>query len=370
MFQATAKVPIEPLEREKREAERRRARDQDRAERIHHAKTRILGIDKEALDQQVREKQEKDRLEKERDRSYDQTVLQVTRTLTHVETTKTRSLRDEAKELEEFRRLQAQEKKLREQNEAVVDVAPTTVFMNFPGEDLGYSDRTKQQRQQQADWLTQQINILRDRGLNEKREQQQYESTQREITELVRQREEIMQAQKRAEQRQIMETNAQLKAMKKQKETQEAEENQIRDEEELNQALRSEFLNEVVPTRTLADPHRHGSKYLPYHFKGFNKDQLQNVLEEQRTQQEIAKAKRDEEQRREADYAAQQEAIRRQLILAEREREAARKQGLRSLQAEHTTQLKDKTLRDGQLNATYSNQIDQSFFDKFGRDCR
>ena len=77
---------MDPLEREQREIERRRARYVDRAKRVLHAKTRIIGvrlrallpaahvspvqIDKDALDAQTEEKRQRDNLDKDRDRAY------------------------------------------------------------------------------------------------------------------------------------------------------------------------------------------------------------------------------------------------------------------------------------------------------------
>jgi hypothetical protein len=44
MFSSSAKQAMDPLERESREIERRRARNEDRAARVLHAKTRIMGV--------------------------------------------------------------------------------------------------------------------------------------------------------------------------------------------------------------------------------------------------------------------------------------------------------------------------------------
>jgi len=60
-YQLKAKSDLDSLERERRETERRRQRTLDRTNRILHAKTRIIGIDKKSLDDQVKEKQEREK---------------------------------------------------------------------------------------------------------------------------------------------------------------------------------------------------------------------------------------------------------------------------------------------------------------------
>lgn len=327
-----------------------------------------MGIDPKAIEEQVREKQEKERQDKERDRYYEDLSKQHARTLSQLEAERAKQTRAEAEELEFFRKHQAQERKVKqtfEEQYKAQGIDPNSKILSFAGEDKEFSTRTRQQKLQQQDWLAQQISILRDRETRERRENVEYDHTQKQITELLKQQEELGSQLRKEEQRQVAEQNRLLASVKKQREHLDVQHNQKADEAEIQSALGSEFLNEVVGPR-VTDARRP----IPYHFKGFNSSQIQRIFDEQRVQQEESKRKRDEEQRREADYAAQQEAIRRQIVLAERERESQRKAQLKQLHEEHMAQKRDKEIRDQQTAQAYANQISESYFSPFGRSCR
>jgi len=101
----------DPLAREQREIQGRRARDEQRKPRYLHAKTRLFGVDTMALDQQVLEKQEKERLDMERELYYDDLNSTFSRALSEQDVIRAQAKRQQQMELNEFRKAQEREKK-------------------------------------------------------------------------------------------------------------------------------------------------------------------------------------------------------------------------------------------------------------------
>jgi len=106
-------------------------------------------------------------------------------------------------------------------------------------------------------------------------------------------------------------------------------------------------------------------------FKGFSTEQRQHILDEQKAQMDDLRARRNQEQKEEADYATQQEDIRRAMLRADREKAAYRKEQLKNLSAERQGQAQEKTMRYDYLdNVVYTNPPEDTFFGQFGKSCR
>lgn len=209
-----------------------------------------------------------------------------------------------------------------------------TDFLNFQGEDLGYADRTRQQQLQQQDWLAQQINQLRNKEQRDQAETQEYEKMHEKIADIQLENEMAAKWEKRQQAEQVKEFNRAQAAAKAEKAARLAALEQAADDEELNGQLQSVFLNEGVPQGA-------GTEY----FKGFSTSEHQAILDARNKQIQDNANKRNQEQKEDADYDQQQEAIRRAMILADRERQAHKTQALSDLANERNVQAKEKTIR-------------------------
>lgn len=373
MFTSSAKQAMDPLEREAREVERRRARMSDRAERVLHAKTRIMGVDTNAFSAQIEEKRTIERQSAERAQAADLAAKLHAQAMVQAEQEKQRQARMEREQLDQYRLLQAKEKKVQailEHNEAETKHKdPSTTFLDFKGEDLAFSDRLRTQKAQQQDWLTQQVTIKMQRDERQRQDQADYEEAQRQINERIRQQEEATMNQKRADARALLETNRALAAAKKQREAIDSHTNAVYSDMEVTTHLNSDLLNEVVNPRTF-DRANH-PRPLPYHFKGFTPDQVQGVMDGQRHQLHSLAQKRQQEREHEQQIAQQQETMRRTMVQQEREMAAQKRESLIALKQEHTMQKKDKTMRDSYLNnVIYTNPVNPVFFEQFGQTSR
>jgi hypothetical protein len=356
---------LDPLEREKREVERRRARLDDRKTRILHAKTRVMGVDVEALNEQVRERQERERLEAERELYHDDLSTYHSKVLSGLEEERKIKERIQKEELTFYRQQQANEKRAREQRSAsgwenMQDAR--TSFLSFTGEDREKALRDKAQRDQQKDWLAQQLAIQSDKEARERQDEADHAQHQSRILEMKLQNEADQQAAAIARNKATQEYNQQVAAQKANARARFATQNHHSNASELSLTLSSALLNETVAPSALGD-HR----TIPYHFKGFSSQQRQAILDAQAAQQAALQQKRVSERLEEKDYALQSELIRREMLRVDRQKEEHERQRLLALKEERFHQQKQKTLRDQyHNNVVYTNPVSEEFFQQFG----
>lgn len=366
-FPSTARQMLDPLEKEQREIERRRQREAERVKRVLHAKTRTMGVDTDALATQVAEKQERERFEKQRDLYHDDLAVTHAKTITDQANTYARDKRREAEELAFYRREQARDKRGKEMliSQRGVDERDTT-FLKFHGEDLGYSQRVADQKAQQQAWLAEQLAIRQAEEDQRRADEAAYAATQRSVMDAISAHE-SQAAESRAQlAREASERNKQLAQEKKAQSRRHHADEHFRNETDMTNTLSSDLMNEAV-TGSAYGAHR----TLPYAFKGMTVDQRQRILDEQHAQKEALRFKREKEQADEKDHALQQEAIRRSLVMHERERVAADRQSRTTLRDEHKRQAREKNLKDDYLNrVVYTNPVNDDFFGQFGKSSR
>jgi hypothetical protein len=367
-----AKAAVDPLERQRIETERRRERNIERAKRILQPKTRIMGVDVGFLDKQVLEKQEAERFELERNVFYDDMAVRNAKIASEEYNKKTLEKRREAEELEFARVQQHRDKVARNRAIELAKKAPEpeTTFLKFPGEDLGFKDRKKLQQLQMKDWLSQQIDILREKEFKTAQEQADYDAMTLRVVEL-KGKLELDQAKTRSlEMKQAQLVNQQLASEVRSRNLALKQAQKKAEESELNHTLTSDFLTETVHPRVLGGA-RACSDNLPYHFKGFSTEQRQYVLDVQQRQVDEVQARRQADKEEEDRYNATQEQIRREMLLAEREHVRSKAQERQALSETRSLQKKDATLRANYLNnVVYQNPVQEEFFQQFGTSCR
>lgn len=347
--------------REARQIEDRRARNSQRVPRMLHAKTRLFGIDTLSLDAQVNEKQERERLEEERNLYYDDLNTSFARALNEQDAFRAKNRREQMDELTMFRKAQEKEKKRKDVMEKTagdeLNNVPTN-FLKFGGEDANNANRARAQKLQQQDWLAQQIESLQAREQREQQEATDYNRMLENIVEVQGQQQQQADAERARARREIVSYNKQMASYKMAKNARALQANQTADDTEISQALNGKFLNEA----SLGG----GSN-----FKGFSTVQRQRILDEQKAQMDELRAKRALEEEEEREYAQQQEDVRRARLLADRKGAAFKKQQLTNLANDRIKQAKEKTMRYDYLdNVVYTNAADASYFEQFGTSCR
>ena len=360
------RAELDPLEREKREIERRRARLDDRKTRILHAKTRVMGVDVDALNEQVKERAERERLEQERELYHDSLTAHHARTLAGLEEERKVRERIQKEEMNFYRNQQSSEKRQREARSAsgwdnMIDPGNGS-FLSFVGEDREKAARTAAQAAQQKDWLAQQLAIQADKEARERQDEADYAEQQANILAIKKRNEEDAAAAAAARLRSQQEYNQQQSAQKSQSRMRHASATQHANNDELANTLGSALLNETVAPSALGD-HRS----IPYHFKGFSAERRQQILDDQFRQTQELQQRRIADRLSEADYARQSEAVRREMLRADRAREELERARLVALKDERAHQHKQKTLRDQYHNhVVYTNPVSEEYFQQFG----
>ncbi|XP_041852441.1 RIB43A-like with coiled-coils protein 2 [Melanotaenia boesemani] len=168
--------------------EKRRNRETERQERIFNQKMRTIGVDKEALDIQVREKKRLEETEKKKQNAYEADVIhgsKVARILQNRERKERRAI-EEA--IETYRHQHQQPCKQREFDLNDPDrfrkLDQHDAQMMLPGlvgEDLESRRRQQRQREQLRGWLTQQQTEQAAQRRQQKLEKQNYDQSRIEV---------------------------------------------------------------------------------------------------------------------------------------------------------------------------------------------
>ncbi|XP_055011632.1 RIB43A-like with coiled-coils protein 2 [Boleophthalmus pectinirostris] len=142
----------------------RRTKEAERRERIFNYKERTIGVDKETLDMQLKEKKLKYAMEKEKQKASDAEMLhyqKVASILTHRQQKQQQQI---AKDMVIFRQTYQQPSSRREFDlndpDLLKNMSPEEAQMmmipGLPGEDPNCKDRQQRQREQLSHWLIQQ----------------------------------------------------------------------------------------------------------------------------------------------------------------------------------------------------------------------
>lgn len=367
--------------KEEAAVERRRKLEEERKKRIFDAKTRGIGVDKEALDLQVRQRKEQEQAEKDRDRTLEQQMLEADRTLLASEREIERQRSEVQKEISLFRgrfqqKPQAKEFDLNDPEHKKKDI-PARVgdddarlgassLQRFDGEDLERDDRVRKQRTQQRDWVVAQVT---------EREQKKQFDEEMERLEVLRQQEVGLrlreveleaERQRREVARETADFNRSMAEERKRADSEHRHGETLAGLEEIRTQLESAFLNEDLHTTKSVSPGR----VVPYHFKGLFPQQAEAIRATQRLQQEELQQRRvaDVAEKKEWDHA--QVAMARELIASQRKTERDRALQGRELADDLRKQAEEARDRKEKMNALYANRVDESYFQQFGTSSR
>jgi hypothetical protein len=354
---------MDPLEREARESDRRAKRFEERKPRILHAKTRLIGIDTQALDYQVAEKQDAMRAAMERDLYFENQANRYANIMVEQENIRQQDTRLRNQDVNQFRLQQQEERAQRDAAAAAAERADysddRTVFLKFRGVDAQFNERRRNQQAQQMEWCNQKIEQQLAEEQARFQEDVAYEDQQRQINSLRAEMETLAKIDRRQGNLSTYQQNQGLAMEKAAREARAADEQVALNKAELAYANSSDFLNE---NRT--DDQRES-------FKGFTAAQKAAILEERSRQINALREKRARATAEQSTYDKSQEQIRRQLVIEERKKMAARNASAVELRKEHERQRTEKTARYDYLDSVvYTNPVQESYFSQFGTSVR
>jgi len=359
---------------------RRREFEAARRHRIFDAKRRMIGVDKQALDDQVVEKAQLNEIEKKMDHAYDGMALNIDKQLKLLELEKTRIKREMEKEAKEFsiqnlhlgnRRefdLNDPDAKKKDVPARIGDNDPRcgpASIQQFGGEDLMKRQREKQQQKSQASWIEQQIF---EKTMEKQAVQVESDEFAGQVEGITLLRTEI--EQKEEGLRKELQMAQQLHNLHKARENEgirkmgAVQDNHLNAKEMEHHAV-DPFLNETIPY------HNANGKIKRDMYKGSNRGERVEVAILQKSQVEEKAQAKYAGMHDDAAFESQIEMTRRQLVALEREKQRTRRLMAEQMAQENRKAHLEQYDRQKHLATNvYTNQPDDHFFAQFGTNTR
>ncbi|KAL9647488.1 hypothetical protein ABK040_006848 [Willaertia magna] len=368
--------------KEKLAVDRRRYLEEERKKRIFDPKVRTMGIDKDGIERQIEEKQILKQMEEEREQFYDQYTLTNTKLANFYEKQQNQAKRRVQEGVNDFRLnnqkfetrrefdLNDPESLKKDRPARLGDYDPRLTISGgqiMHGEDLGYSDRVKAQKEQLKNWIEEQTLEKKLKQEKEELEKLLEEAKQFEIQQItfeLQKKETQLRAQ---QERMRKEYNIEQAIEKKERERFMKEKEEIAKLEEIQNTLNDDFLNETFETTfNVTNP----TRFKPDHFKSLRQDQYEEIERTRQMQLEESKAKKELE-KTENQYWDTQRLLNSKLTLkAQREQERMKRQQARELFELHKQQAVEKEQKQKNINRAYENQVTEDFFNQFNTTSR
>lgn len=367
-------------ERLEKDVNRRRQQELERRHRIFDAKRRTIGVDKEVLDAQVEEKQQKVAEEKLRDRAFDTQTLQTNSKLKMLEIEKQRKKKDLEKHCKDIS-LQTLHRETRrewdindprlKQKEPPSRIGDDDVrcgpssLQQFSGEDLMKPDRVRQQNLAQANWIEQQ---RFEKAMLKQAAQDEADAHAREVADITQMRnnqEDDEQATRRRLQKDMQTHNLHNTMANAHGSMLGKEAENDRNAQELEHHYTEPFLNES------GAQHHEDGRVRRDAFKGSTRNQRMQVADMQRDQAVDNMLKREEERHEQNLFAHHSEKTRRQLVQMDRDKQRARRAIQEQIAKENAVARQEQYATQVHLSTeVYTNKPTDAFFAQFGTSTR
>jgi len=317
--------------------ERRRNMEEQRKSRIFNAKTRIIGIDKQALEAQQHDRIQMEDLERKRDEAFAADAIRNDKIAEMLENRQAHDMRELSQALNEFRALHQQPSSRREWDlydpDALKKDKPARVsdddprcgissLQKFDGEDLNNKARTKFQNEQLKNWASQQMKEKRQADDNQKKADRLHELKMKELDQRACELQAAEENCKRAINSATADYN---KALAREMEARNRLGKQQEDDDnktEMANHIYGDFLTEnPAVAQSAFGPHR----VIPDRWKGMSPEQIADIKRQQELQRKEKARLDDEERRRNEEWDRQRQAHARAGILLEREKERREK---------------------------------------------
>mmetsp|Transcript_1708 Transcript_1708/g.3757 ORF Transcript_1708/g.3757 Transcript_1708/m.3757 type:complete len:436 (+) Transcript_1708:79-1386(+) len=380
MLDAAPKARLNEEELLQREVTRRREAELERRQRIFDAKRRTIGVDKDFLDKQCAENEERRRKQKEQEAIEDRHFMGINKLLQMTENECRKARFDTEKAAKDFSLTHLSFEKRREfdLNDPKAVIKDTAArlgdddprcgpasLQQFNGEDLLKHERERQQKLAMVHALEQQIfekKMLR--KLNGDGDPE-IAAQNRELVRLQNEIEANDAAYKRDVLGQYQEGLKQAMLENNERKHAEAMYNQDLNQQELDFHGRDEFLNETRANR------RPDGKLSKDSYKGSTREERVQVFADQISQCQDNAANRAHEGMTDAALNRQAEFTRKQLVMMEREKQRMKRAMAMEIASHNQSMLAQQKETATQLGRdAHRNKITPDFFEQFGTGTR
>lgn len=369
--------------KEKAAIERRRRAEKERQGRIFNARQRQIGVDKEALDQQIQDRQWIENLEDKRAAAFAKDAIRNDTIAQLLQRRQEYDERENNRAMNEFRALHQQPSAQREWDlndpdylkkdmpARVSDDDPRcglASLQKFQGEDLNSRARAKYQQEQLREWSRlQQEDQQRARQYQQAADQlfytKQIELDQRAI-ELQRAEEQC----RRDINKSVRNYNDALFHETEERRSLKKRQEDYDNYAEMANMISSDLLSEN-PDQAISQfgPHR----VVPDRWKGMNQDQLRRIREQQQNQLEEKKRRDEEEQQREAEWNQRRIAEAKAGMIVEKQIEREKRALYHDLSHDNQRLSNEQRNLKAYLDrVVYTNQPTAAYFTQFNTSSR
>lgn len=356
--------------------EKKRRLAEERAARLKDPKQRALGIDRAALDEQTREKEERKRQEAERNAFYDRQALLMDKHACSLQQEVDRLRVQREKEQIEFRstfqkREAGRDFDLNDPKRITADI-PARVhdedvrngpssLQRFEGEDLDAANRRRAQQQQLKDWAQQQMDEKLAKKWMESDANRKFEDRLEETNFRTYQIEQSIAAQRRQRDINQAEFNRALAEQKRREALRDKNVRTQQNLEEIYNMLDSDLLNEREGTVTAL-----GEKVKAERFRGLTDEQRARILAEQEQQRDELRRRRLQEAEDERQFAQQELSNVRMANALDRQRNRERNEQIKQLNQERLQQAAEAADRKKHLDKVYENAVGENYYKHWG----
>jgi len=377
ILNACPKPRLTDEEKLARDCMRRRQTDLERRARIFDAKRRMIGVDKEALDAQVAEKEDNKQSHKQDTKMADRNLAAIDKELKLIELDKQRRRRVHESGCKEYslQNLNFESRREYDLNDPLAkrkgvparvgDFDPrcgASSMQKFSGEDLMKEERIRQQRAAMVNSIEQQKfekAMLTKQGAGGDGFSVQVE----EITALRNEIEENEISLRKELQRKQYDENIY-----------QADENEsrrkglVRDNMEANQKELAHHATDKMLNEKSAS--HYNNRVIRDAYKGSSREERVQVAGEQRQQRmekEYVKAVDDDDNKH---FANTVESTRKQLVMMERDKQRRRRELREQMAADNQQLQSEQAANKKHFNKLYTNNFSPDFFEQFGNGCR
>ena len=339
---------------------------EERAARLRDPRVRTLGIDKTALEEQVKERKRMEQLERERDQHFDQQRIAMDKHAQNLQREVNRVRADREKEVQHYRETFQKQGMSREWDlndpKRVTHALPARVndldprcgassIQKFEGEDLDANERRRVQRQQQQEWARQQVEEKLVKKWAEADQQRAYEDRAEETAHRTYQIEQAIAEQRRAAAQTTAEFNRAVAEQKRREKLRERYDQTQRNLEEVENLINSDLLAENTNGRPVRSD-----------FKGMTPEQRAAILEEQAQQREAARQRKLQEAEAAKQQDMQEAMMTRMAMTLDRQRDRERREAAKQLGEERKRQASEARDRKKELDGVYANAVGEEYF--------
>jgi len=369
--------------RESAAIQRRKIKEQQRQSRIFNARVRTIGVDLQALEQQVAERKWMNNQESRRNDAFANDMVTNDRICVLLQNRQDQDIRALEKSINDFRSehqrpedrrefdIYDPDRKKKDKPARVSDDDPRcgiSSLQKFLGEDLNEKARKKLQQEQNREWFTSQMMERSQEMANMKQADTLHELKSIEMDQRVM---DLARAEQECRDSITMATKEYNLALARERKSKEDAEKQKELEDNLTEISNHVNGDMLTENPAVAESAFGSHRVIPDRWKGMSPAEVNHVLQTQQQQAEENNDKKEKEKQLEEEWNNQMLQNARAAVMMERQQERTRKELLRQQALENTRLASEQKAKLDEMDKkVYTNEPTAAYFMQFNTSSR